>query len=258
MISAVLVCFNEASELNNCLESIQGFVGEMIVVDLESTDNTDEILEKYKVQKFTHKRLPYADPIRNWAMEKAKGEWVLMLDPDERLTEALKKELLKFVQENNKPDSEYVGVNIPFKNIFFGHWIKHTNFWPDKHIRFFKKGKVVWQDRVHSYPKAEGAILELDNREELAIEHYGYYKRSQFIKKQLKYSTIEAKNRYQSGEHFSIVKLFWMPIREFLARYIKHRGYLDGFDGLFLVAILMFYQVMVQLKLLNLTFSQKT
>lgn len=249
MVSAVLITCNEKHELERCLSSIKSFVDEIVIVDLNSTDGSQEVFEKYDAKVFQHSRVPYADPIRNWALEKARGDWILMLDPDEEIPETLIQNLTGFLKSDKA--GEITAVNIPFKNIFWGHWIAHTNFWPDKHIRFFRRGRVAWQDTVHSYPKVEGKVLELTALEENAINHFGYLSRSEFFRKQLNYARIEARNRHTAGEGFSPVRLFWLPLKEFLARFIKHRGYLDGADGLFLVVSLMCYRIMVEINLLK-------
>lgn len=249
MVSAVLISFNEAFELERCLRSIQNFADEIVVVDLNSNDETNRVLELFKVNVYKHKRVPYADPIRNWAISKAKGDWILMLDPDEQVPESLINKLKDFIKSDKS--QKYNAVNIPFKNIFWGKWISHTNFWPDKHLRFFRKNTLSWQNEIHSYPKVEGLVLELESSVEYAIVHFGYYKRADFFQKQMKYAAIHAESLKKRGRGFSLWRVIWMPLREFLARFIKHQGYLDGFDGLYLVISLMIYQVMVEVNLLR-------
>lgn len=247
MISVVIITRNEEDELKNCLESIKDLADEIILVDLESEDQTLEIAKEYKVKVVSHKPVPYADPIRNLAISKATKDWIFALDPDEVVPKALKIRLKELTQEN--PEG-FVAVNIPFKNIFFGKWIAHTNFWPDKHVRFFKKDHLVYSDKVHTYPKVLGETMELPNEEAIAIRHYGYDNLGQFFQKQINYSKIEARNRIEEGEGFSILRLLWMPLREFLARYIKHQGFKDGWVGFCLVVGLMMYQVLVQINIL--------
>lgn len=247
MISAVLVCLNEAEKLENCLENIKDLIDEIIVVDLESIDNTKDIAEKFKAKYFIHKKVDYVELVRNYAISKAKGNWVLILDPDEILSEDLKLKLKETIQKN-----EYDAVNIPRKNIFFGKWIAHTNWWPDRHIRFFKKDKVFWSERIHSYPKVYGKVLNLPAKENLALIHFGYSSVKEFLDRQNRYSTIEAQNRFDNGERFSWWRFVWLPKREFLSRYIKHQGYLDGFLGFALVLLLMIYQISVQVKVWEL------
>ncbi len=250
MISVVIVTFNEADKLIRCLKSIKDFVQEIVVVDIGSTDSTEEVLKKFNARVFKHRWVPYADPIRNFALSKASGDWVLMLDPDEVVPVKLKRYLKDFTKIAK--DQDLVAINIPFKNVFFGQWIAHTNFWPDKHIRFFKKGRVVWQSQVHSYPQVSGQIWEAPNDSDLAIVHLGYETYQQFIIKQRKYALAAAQNIVSSGGGFSFLNLIWMPTREFLARFIKHQGYKDGKHGVFLVGVLMWYHLLIQLNIIKL------
>lgn len=247
MISTVIVTYNEEKALKDCLSSVVKESDEIVVIDLGSTDNTLSIAKKFQAKIFSHQLVDYVEKVRNFAISKAAGDWILVLDPDERVSVTLWNKLKSVVSEG-----KFELVNIPRKNIFFGKWVAHTNWWPDKHIRFFKKGKVSWGEKIHHYPLVEGKILNLDSRADLAIVHYGYSSIDQFILRQTRYSTIEAKNLFDVGESFSWINFFWRPIREFLVRYIKHLGFLDGFYGLILTYLMMVYKLQVMIALWEL------
>lgn len=251
MISTVVVTFNEARLLKDCLESVAGESDEIVIVDLGSGDDTVKIAKSFQAKIFTHPAVDYVEKIRDWAVLKAKGDWILVLDPDERMTANLWKKLTEIIS-----DDKYVAVNIPRKNIFFGHWITHTNWWPDKHVRFFKKGKVQWLHKIHLYPKVDGEVLQLPVREDLVIVHYGYQNIDQFIDRQSRYSTIRAKNLYDEGIRFSWIPFFWNPAREFLVRFIRHLGFLDGSYGFALTYLMMVYQLEIQIKLWEMEKNQ--
>ena len=229
MISAAIASLpEEEKKLEDCIASVKKFADEIVVFRI-GTDIP-----------FTS----YVETIRNKMIEKCKGDWVLILDPDERISESLIIRLKEIVKEGL-----YDAVKIPRKNIIFGEWIRHTNWWPDKHIRFFKKGSVFWSETIHKYPDVTGKMLELPAEENLAILHTGYLSISEFIDKQNRYSDIEAENRINNGERFSWFKFFWWPEREFLARYIKHLGFLDGTRGFILVFLMMFFKIAVLVKM---------
>lgn len=247
MISAVVINFNQAKELDNCLESIRNFAQEIVVIDLGSKDSSKEVIKKNGAKFLTHKLVSYVEMLRNYAISKVSGDWVLVLDPDEKISESLIQKLKVVIKEDN-----YTAVNIPRKNIFFGKWIKHTNWWPDRHIRFFKNGKVKWGNKIHSYPEVNGRILNLEAKEDLSIIHFGYDQVSQFMERQNRYSTIEAENLYKSGIRFSWWLFFWKPQREFLVRFIRHGGFLDGFYGFMLTFLMVIYQLEVMVKLWEL------
>ncbi|TSC87758.1 MAG: glycosyl transferase family protein [Microgenomates group bacterium Gr01-1014_7] len=247
MISTVVINYNQSNKLEDCLKSVQNFADEILVVDLGSTDQSQQVAKKFNAIFIQHKFVPYVEIIRNFAVSKANGDWILVLDPDEQITDDLAKKLKDVTLED-----KYAAVNIPRKNIFFGKWIAHTNWWPDRHVRFFKKGKVKWEDRIHFYPRVDGKVLDLPAREDLAIIHFGYQSIEQFIDRQSRYSTIKAQNLYESGVRFSWFSFFWNPFREFIVRYIRHAGFLDGFLGLSLTFLMMVYQLQVLIKLWEL------
>ena len=244
MISTIIVNYNQEDKLEHCLQSVRDFTNEILVIDLYSSDQSKKVAEKFNAIFIQQKKVPYVELIRNFAVSKANGDWVLVLDPDEIVSKQLKDELKKIIKQG-----EFDAVNIPRKNIFFGKWIAHSNWWPDRHIRFFKKGIVKWSDDIHSYPKVDGKILKLEAKENLAIIHYGYKSISEFIDRQNRYSNIEADNLYADGERFSWVIFFWKPAREFLVRFLKHKGFLDGLIGFYLTILMMIYQWMVLIKL---------
>ncbi len=252
MISAAIVNFNEGEKLADCLESLKDFIDEIIIVDLGSTDNSKEVAAKFGAKFIHHDRVSYVELIRNFVISKTSGEWITILDPDERLTKPLKERLLEVAK-----DDKFVAVNIPRKNVFFGKWIAHTNWWPDRHVRFFKREKVKWSKVIHRYPEVNGQTLILPAREELAIVHFGYDSIHDFIERQNRYSTIEAENLFKAGVKFSFWQMIWKTKREFLVRYIKHRGFLDGFYGLALTILMMVYQLTVWVKLWEMEHRKK-
>lgn len=247
MISTVIVTYNDGALLEGCLESVAGKCNEIVLVDLGSSDKTLKIAKDCNAKIFTHSKVDFVEMVRNFAVSKAIGEWILVLDPDERIPQDLWVRLKEVVEED-----KYKAVNIPRKNIFFGKWIAHTNWWPDRHVRFFKRGAVSWSNKIHAYPRVDGSVYELPAKEELAIIHHGYKSISQFMDRQNRYSKIEAENLYEGGERFSWASLFRKPTREFLVRYIRHLGFLDGFYGFALTFLMVIYQLEVQIKLWEL------
>lgn len=252
MITAVLVNFNEAEKLKKCFKSLTGFADEIVVLDIGSTDSSMTVCKKYGAKVFKHPFVSYVEKVRNYAILKASGDWVLVLDPDEVMPNSLKDKLRQVASED-----KYVAVNIPRKNIFFGHWVAHTNWWPDRHIRFFKKGRVLWSNKIHEYPEVSGTVLTLEAREDLAIIHFGYESISEFMHRQDRYSAIEARNLYSGGIRFSWTLVFWRPVREFLVRFLRHAGFLDGFYGFALTFLMMVYQLQVMIKLWELEKQKK-
>lgn len=243
-ISAIINTYNEAKKLPECLESLKDWVDEIVVIDMGSEDETLEVAKKSGAKILEHELAPYVELVRNWSVEKATGDWVLVLDPDERIPKTLAKRFQDIVKEK-----KFEAVSIPRKNIIFGRFIRHTNWWPDYHVRFFKKGKVSWSNKIHQHPEVKGEILKLPAQEELAIEHLNYDSVSEFLSRQNRYSEVLAQNYYDEGEKFSWFNFFWRPTRISLQRYLRHVGFLDGFYGLALCFLAVIAQISTEVKL---------
>jgi len=227
LISAVINVRNEAENLSKCLRSIKDFADEIIVVDMKSVDDSVKIAKEAGAKVFNYRPMKYVEPARNFALSKATGKWVLLLDPDEYLTKTLKKELKTIT---NRSDIDY--VKIPRQNMIFGKWIKHANCWPDYLIRFFKNGSVTWQKEIHSQPITKGNGLTLLDSEKLAIKHDNYQSVTQFITRAIRYSTIQAEELEGQEYKLKTSDFILKPIQEFNSRFFFAEGYKDGLHGL--------------------------
>lgn len=235
-LSVVVTTSNEAENLNRCLTSIREIADEIIVFDLSSSDDSAKVGRTFGAKIISHPHVDYVEKVRNESIRAAQSEWVLLLDPDEIVSPALAEKIKKLIQDKN-----ISAYNFPRKNIFWGTWISHTNFWPDRQIRLFQKDKICWPERIHTYPVIDGTTVDLPATPNEAILHYGYDGLVQFYDRQNRYSSVEAENPSQTKK-FSLAKIF-------LGRYIKHLGFLDGYSGLFLVYNLMITQISTSVKL---------
>lgn len=226
-ISAVINVRNEADALTKCLRSIKNFADEIIVVDMKSTDNSAKIAKEAGAKVFPYRPMKFVEPARNFALSKATGKWILLLDPDEFVTQSLKKELKAITKRS---DVDF--VKIPRKNIIFGKWIRHSNHWPDYLIRFFKKNAVTWKKEIHSQPVTKGNGLTLLDSEKLAIRHNNYTSVSQFITRAIRYSGIQADELLAQNYKIKTSDFFLKPIQEFNSRFFFSEGYKDGIHGL--------------------------
>lgn len=252
-ISVVINTINEEAQLPGCLASVAGFADEVVVVDMHSDDATVEIAKKAGASVYEHKRTGYVEPARNFALSKATGEWILLLDADERLPSTLKSKLKKITAN---PSADY--FTIPRKNIVFGKWLTHSRWWPDYNVRFFKAGKVAWSDEIHSVPKTLGKGADLPATEKNAIEHYNYTSIGQFIDRLNRYSGVQAKELVSEGYKFSWTDLVSKPAGEFFSRYFYGKGYLDGLHGLAVALLQAMSELVVYLKVWELAgFTKK-
>lgn len=226
-ISVVINVRNEAEALSKCLQSIKDIADEIIVVDMHSTDDSSKIALESGAKVFQYRVIRFVEPARNFAISKATGKWILLLDPDEYLTKSLKKELIAITKRSNVDF-----VKIPRKNIMFGKWIRHSNCWPDYLIRFFKKNHVIWNKEIHSQPTTKGNGLTLLDSEKLAIKHNNYTSITQFINRAIRYSNIQADELKATGYKFKTSDFILKPIQEFNSRFFFKEGFKDGIHGL--------------------------
>jgi (heptosyl)LPS beta-1,4-glucosyltransferase len=243
-ISLVINVHNEADNLKKCLHSVKDVCDELIVVNMESTDSSQEVAKSFGAKVYTHRYLNFVEPARNFGLSKATGKWILLLDPDEYLKKTLKAELIKITQ---RKDVDY--VKIPRKNLVFGRWLRWSNMWPDYLIRFFKKGAVTWKKEIHSQPTVVGNGITLLDSEKLAINHRNYLSITSFINRALRYSSIQADELKQSGYKLKTSDFILKPVQEFNSRFFRGEGYKDGLHGLAFCLLQAFAICLIYLRL---------
>lgn len=247
-ISVIINTLNEEKNVAVAINSVKNWAFEVIVCDMNSDDKTREIAQKMGAKVFTHERTGYVEPARNYAISKASGDYILILDADEEIPPVLARELRKRVKESG---ADYYAI--PRKNIVFGKWMKYSRWWPDYNLRFFKKGAVSWGDEIHSIPITMGAGEELPAREELAILHHNYESLEQYLMRLNRYTSIQASELRNKGKSPEWKNMIVKPAGEFLSRYFAGRGYKDGIHGLALSLLQAFSELIVEIKLWELS-----
>jgi (heptosyl)LPS beta-1,4-glucosyltransferase len=241
-ISVVINTRNESSNIERAIASIKSFADEIIVVDMESSDDTVKKAKKAGAVVFPHKNTQYVEPARNFAIKKATGDWIFILDADEEVQPALVKELKKIAKEG-----KYHFVRIPRKNIIFGKWMEHARWWPDYNIRFFKKNAVTWDDEIHSIPITVGDGINLEENVSLAIIHHNYQTVEQYLDRLNRYTTVQAAHLIKI-KNVTARDFIVRPSSEFLTRYFAGHGYKDGMHGLALSLLQSFSELIVVAK----------
>lgn len=250
-ISVVICTRNAENVIADCLKSV-AFADEIVVVDDGSTDKTLEIVKKYTKNIYHHTSVGYVEPVRNFAINKATNEWILLLDADERVPKTLAEkinELLAMIVD------DIVAVYIPRKNIIFNKWIEHSGWWPDHQIRLFRKGSVIWQNKIHSVAEVKGKAMLLENVEQYAIEHFNYNTIASFIQRLDRYTEVESKEQsddIKTGDFIS------HPFHEFLSRFFAREGYKDGEHGLVLSILEGYYAFILAAKKWEKNEARKT
>ena len=243
-LSVVINAQNAEKDLPRAISSAKILDCEIVVVDQGSTDKTFEIAKRLGAKVFKHGSVDYVEKARNFAISKAKGPWILVLDPDEEVPKKLADEIKKNIKEN-----KFDYFRIPRKNVIFGKWMKHSRWWPDYNIRLFKKGFVSWNEVIHAVPMTQGTGSEFPEKEEIALIHHHYDSIEQYLERMNRYTTVQAAHKLSENYNFSWKDLVEKPSREFLSRYFFGEGYKDGVHGLALSFLQSFSELVLYLKI---------
>jgi glycosyltransferase involved in cell wall biosynthesis len=251
-ISAIVHTLNEESRLPFALRSLRPWVDEIVVVDMRSDDRTAEIARSFGAVVYEHERVGYVEPARAFGVEKATGEWVMIVDADEIVPAPLAGRL-RAVAEEGSCDA----VLLPHTNWIFGAVIAHTGWGAsqDGHYRFFRRGAVRFSSEIHGRgmaPVPGARVLDMTEDPDASIVHFNYVDVHDFLERLNRYTTIEAKNGADRGEHPSLLRQVRRPAQTFLWRFVRLSGWRDGWRGFALSGIMAFYRFVTEVKLREL------
>ena len=223
-LSVILITRNEEANLDDCLASLEGIAQQIVVVDTNSADRTLEIAQKYGATIAQPSDWPGFGPQKNRALDLATGDWVLSLDADERLTPALRSEIVTAVHHSAQINC----FAIPRLSWYCGRFIRHSGWSPDYVDRLFKRGTARFSDDlVHERLIPNGAVAKLKN----PMLHYSFMNYSQVLQKLDRYSTASAEQAFAQGKTSSPLKAVLHGVWAFIRTYIIRAGFLDGGQG---------------------------
>ncbi|MFQ5598168.1 MAG: glycosyltransferase family 2 protein [Nitrospiria bacterium] len=236
-ISASIISFNEERKIADCLESLEGVVDEIIVVDSESTDKTIEIAATYTQNIYHQKFLGHIQQ-KNLAVSKAKHDWILSLDCDERLSETLKESIMSIKDRLDQFDA----YRMSRKTFYVYRWLDHC-WYPDVKVRLFNKHQAEWGGtNPHDRVMVNSTRVKRLNGD---ILHYSFDSISDHIQTIDKFTEVGANEILKNGKKVTVLSplghAFWI----FFRMYILRRGFLDGFAGL-AASVLSFMHVFVK------------
>ena len=228
MLSVTIITLNEERNLGRCLESV-AFADEIIVLDSGSEDQTLPIAREFTNKVFQEPWQGFSRQ-KNLAQGKAQGPWIFNIDADERVTPALREEILSVLQNS----SSYAGFKIPRKNFFCGQWIRHGGWYPNYQIRLYQKDAGSFAQReVHEQVEVKGKIGTL----KAPLEHYTYDSISDYLKRMDRYSDLSARQYLQEGKKVSWPEILFRTKFTFFKMWLLQRGFLDGANGLVLAVL---------------------
>lgn len=219
-LSAIIITRNEEENIAECIKNLS-FADEIVVVDNNSKDKTVSIAKKKGAKTYEVAGLDFSY-LRNIGKEKAKGEWLLYVDADEKVTEELVREIKKTIEKAE----DFSAFELVRKNYFFG------KLWPkeEKVVRLIKKDSFLgWQGSLHESPIVTGKVGRLSS----LLLHYTHRDLTSMVRKTNEWSEIEAQLRYKSGHpHMSWWRFFRMMFLAFWSSYIRDGGWKVGTIGL--------------------------
>ncbi|RMZ58148.1 glycosyltransferase family 2 protein [Chryseobacterium nematophagum] len=223
-ISGLTITYNEEKNIKEVLECFD-FCDEIIVVDSFSTDKTVEIAKTFPNVKIIQHRFEDFTKQRNLALDVAKNDWVLFLDGDERITPALRKEIIKELNSPSKKDAYYF-----YRKFFFAN--KPINFsgtQSDKNFRLFRRSKAryIAEKKVHETLEVKGTVGILKNK----LLHYSVSDYESYRKKMIHYGVLKGKELAAKGKKFNILVQYLKTVFKFFKAYIMRLGVLDGKEG---------------------------
>ncbi|MBN1688167.1 MAG: glycosyltransferase family 2 protein [Candidatus Omnitrophica bacterium] len=220
-LSAVVITLNEEENIESCLESVR-WADEIVVVDGGSRDETMALARKYTDKVF---RIPFKDfsTQKNEAIRKASGDWILILDADERVTPRLKSEISEIVQQ----DKEECVYGIKRQTFFFGKRLGFSGTQDDYPIRLFPRGKAHYAQPVH-----EELVTKLDVEYlHQTIVHFSTQDRKHYQEKLDRYIPLELKVIQNRGQSVRRMDPYLRASGKFLFLYIWKSGWRDGWAG---------------------------
>ncbi len=242
-LSVIIITLNESANIRACLESV-AWADEIIVVDANSTDATAAICREFTDKVFVRDWQGYAAQ-KEYALQQCSHPWVLNLDADEQVRPELREEIQQILRDRPAED----GYLLPRRSYFLGKWIRHCGWYPGYQLRLFRKDKTrVSQVRVHEGFLVNGSVGKLKGD----IDHYSHPSLFQSLAKLDKYSSLEALDRFAGRKRIRWYDFFFHPLGNFLLKYVRQKGFLDGMRGFLLCWISALLKMVLYMKMWQL------
>lgn len=241
-ISVVIIAYNEANKIGNCIDSVIGIANEILVVDSFSTDNTYNIAIEKGARVIQH---PFEGHIqqKNWAKDQASFDWVLSLDADECLSIELQDQL-KLAIQNGLTYGKIKGYSFSRLNHLGNQSIRGCGWYPDTKMRLWDRRCGRWDgrnphdkfliDKQHSVGIISGDIL-----------HYTYADLAAVKRQALRFGKIGGQAlKGELHNHpgyviqrrglvlFLLFKLITSGLARFIRNYLLKSGWKYGTNGL--------------------------
>ncbi|HEX9991686.1 MAG TPA: glycosyltransferase [Acidimicrobiales bacterium] len=243
-ISACIVCRDEADKLERCLATT-GWVDEVVVLDLESGDGSGEVAARHGAAVHRRPPVPIVELVRNEVAALASSDWILVLDPDERLAPGLEAALREAAADDGCD-----AVVIPRTNFDLGHPPSHPSQRYEPQLRMYRRSRVAWPTVPNALPSVpEERVRRLPDRDDLVILHDRSRNIVEVLDRSIRYAPAQAQSMLDRGEVFSAKAMAAALWRETDAKLLGPRAWRDGLPGLLRAGILVGFKFHVWVEL---------
>jgi glycosyltransferase involved in cell wall biosynthesis len=244
---------NAAAQLGDCIESVRGWISEIVIVDMESTDETLDIARRYGATVVQVPAAGWAEPGRQSGIDAATQPWILVLDADERAASGLADIAREYIARE-----DLSGVRLPRQNFQFGWWVRDAGIWPDWQLRLFRPERTRWEVLwTHRGPTVDGTVENAPAHLDNAIIHHSFASIRDWLTATNRYTDHEAQRSADAGHRPTLLRLFTIPIARFLDSYLAKRGYRGGRYGLAVALMSLCYWLLAELKLWERSLASK-
>ena len=240
-ISVIINTYNAEQHLRKVLDSVKDF-DEVVVCDMESTDDTVTIAEQYgcKIVTFPKENHTCCEPARTFAIQSASNKWAFVVDADEIVTPELREELYQMIQQPNCA----AGYYIPRQNMFMSMFVRDFHY--DYQLRFLVREGTEWPPYIHSLPKVPGRVEKLKARKEARLLHLMDETMHEYITKMNIYTDNETDKK-----QYGTMALFWRPLWRFFKSYVMDGSFRMGTRGLIRSLMAAQYQFILVSKIIE-------
>jgi glycosyltransferase involved in cell wall biosynthesis len=238
-ISVCIVCRNEADKLRDCLASVR-WADEVLVMDLSSDDDSAEVAARSGARVLSRAPVPIVELVRNEIADEATGEWILALDPDERVTPGLAAELRR---ASARTDIDV--VTIPVMNFDFGHPAATGIHRYDPKPRMYRRQVVRWPTLPNELPELDlERLYAVPARDDVVLVHDRNRTIVEALERVLRYAPAEAEALVAAGETFTARTMVRRTAAKAYKQFVLARSLEEGVPGLvraFVLASFHFY-----------------
>lgn len=246
-ITLLIPCLNERDGIVDCIESARAIADEMVVADSGSTDGTLELARSLPGVRVVEREYRNPADFKNWAVDQCRGDWVLTLDADERVTP----ELIDAVRAEFAAGPRFEAYRVPFDTYLFGQRLRGTSWGRDCVLRLFRRGPYRYRDshRVHeSIDVSSERVGVLGG----TITHDPIRSFRHWIDKTNRYTEWAAQDAVAAGKRPNWSRVTLRPLAAFLREYLWLGGFRDGLRGFYVAAFAGYYTLLKGAKLWEL------